>query len=55
MNDILEFIEDLERLDTLKNHPAFEEALDEIRAKYHKRVDDYEYEMERQIGFDFHA
>lgn len=54
MNDILEMIEDLETLDALDT-VSKEAHLELLISKYHKKVDDYEREMESQMGFDFHA
>jgi hypothetical protein len=53
MNDLLEFIEDLDTLDTLKSHPAYEDTLEAIRAKYQARMAEFEAEMERQYNFNF--
>jgi hypothetical protein len=56
MNDILEFIEDLEMLDVL--HDAGKEAhIEFLLAKYRDKVEQYEADMEReyQYGFDFAA
>lgn len=48
MNELLEMIEDLETIQTMTNHPAFEETVERIIAKYEERVEDFERQMERQ-------
>jgi len=53
MNELIEMIEDLETIQTLTSHPALEETIERILAKYEERADDLEREMERQMGFDF--
>ena len=53
MNDILEMIDDLNAIETLVGHPAFEETLDRIREKYQDRFAYYEQEMERQFEMNF--
>lgn len=53
MNDYLEFLEDLESIDALVGHPAFEETLERIKTKYENRVHQFEMEMERQYTMNF--
>ena len=48
MNDLLEMIEDLETIQTLTNHPALEETIERILAKYDERRADWEADLERQ-------
>ena len=49
MNDLLEMIEDLETIQTLTMHPALEDTIVAILAKYDQRREDLEAEMERQF------
>ena len=53
MNDYLEFIEDLEAIDSLVGHPAFEETLERIKAKYENRIHQFEMDMEQQYTMNF--
>lgn len=55
MNDLLEFIEDLNTLEALKEHPAYEDTLDAMKSKYQDRVELFEQEMERQYNLDFNS
>ena len=49
MLELLEMIEDLETIQTLVMHPALEDTIAEILAKYDQRKEDLEAEMERQF------
>lgn len=53
MNDLIEFIEDLETIQTLTNHPALEETIERILTKHEQRLADYEADMARQHELDF--
>ena len=48
MNELLEMIEDLETIQTMTMHPALEETIERITAKYEQRKEDLEADMERQ-------
>lgn len=48
MQELLEMIEDLETIQTLTNHPALEDTIIEILAKYDQRREDWEADLERQ-------
>jgi len=52
MNDLIEFIEDLETIQTLTNHPALEETIERILTKHEERLADYEADMARQHELD---
>ena len=52
MNDLIEFIEDLETIQTLTNHPALEETIERILTKHEERLADYEADMARQHEFN---
>jgi len=53
MNDLLEMIEDLETIQTMTMHPALEETIERILAKYEQRQSDWEADMSRQFDLDF--
>lgn len=53
MNDLLEMIEDLDTIDALVGHPALEETLERIKAKYENRVHQFELDMEQQYTMNF--
>ena len=53
MNELLEMIEDLETIQTLTMHPALEETIERILAKYEQRREDLEADMARQFDMDF--
>ena len=53
MQELLEMIEDLETIQTLVNHPALEDTILEILAKYDQRREDWEADMARQFDLDF--
>lgn len=48
MQELLEMIEDLETISTMTMHPALEETIDRILAKYEQRKEDMEADLERQ-------
>ena len=48
MQELLEMIEDLETISTMTMHPALEETIDRILAKYEQRKEDWEADLERQ-------
>ena len=53
MNDLIEMIEDLETISTMTMHPALDETVERILAKYEQRKEDLEAEMERQFEMEF--
>ena len=53
MQELLEMIEDLETIQTLTMHPALEETIERILAKYDQRREDWEADMARQFDLDF--
>lgn len=52
MNDLIDFIEDLALIQTLTNHPALEETIENILQKYEERLAAYEADMERQYEME---
>ena len=53
MQDLVEMIEDLETIQTLTSHPALEDTIVELLAKYEQRLEDFEADMARQFELDF--
>ena len=53
MNDLLDFIDELETLHHLEGTPAFEDTIDRLKAKYSQKVADFEAEMEKQYVMEF--
>lgn len=48
MNDFLEFIEDLNHLEAVRESNSFDQELDRLRAKYTDRIEQFEQDLEAE-------
>ncbi len=55
MNDLLEFIEDLEMLEVLNDGGGKDAHIEYLLAKYRERFEDIERDLERQGEFAFNG